>query len=117
MLIDAAFMRPGHIVFGPAPRSARYCPQGYPVLSMGQRDRDSCQRERNEPRRDRSGDGQGGDGLCYSFSGVVLRRTGFPWDIRIVQGYDSHDQVEFNLLVGKNGDCCESSLIVMPGHC
>jgi hypothetical protein len=113
VLIDAAFMRPGHIVFGDSYEAlANVLKSGYPELWMSQRDRGNRQRERNISRRDRKGDSTRRNGLCYAFSGVVLRRTGSPWDIWNVQGCDPHDQVEFDVLVGKNGDCCESSLIV-----
>jgi NADH dehydrogenase (ubiquinone) Fe-S protein 2 len=49
------------------------------------------------------------EALDYSFSGVMLRGSGVPWDIRKVAPYDAYDQVEFDVPVGKNGDCCASS--------
>lgn len=48
------------------------------------------------------------EAMDYAFSGVMLRGSGIPWDIRKVQPYDAYDQVEFDVPVGKNGDCCES---------
>lgn len=48
--------------------------------------------------------------LDYSFSGVMLRGSGVPWDIRKVQPYDAYDQVEFDVPVGKNGDCYDRYL-------
>jgi NADH dehydrogenase (ubiquinone) Fe-S protein 2 len=48
------------------------------------------------------------EALDYSFSGVMLRGSGVPFDIRKVAPYDAYDQVEFDVPVGKNGDCCES---------
>lgn len=47
------------------------------------------------------------EALDYSFSGVMLRGSGVPWDIRKVAPYDAYDKVEFDVPVGKNGDCCE----------
>jgi NADH dehydrogenase (ubiquinone) Fe-S protein 2 len=47
------------------------------------------------------------EALDYSFSGVMLRGSGIPWDIRKVAPYDAYDQVEFDVPVGKNGDCCK----------
>lgn len=47
------------------------------------------------------------EAMDYAFSGVMLRGSGIPWDIRKVQPYDAYDQVEFDVPVGKNGDCCE----------
>ncbi|CEQ41404.1 SPOSA6832_03123, partial [Sporobolomyces salmonicolor] len=48
--------------------------------------------------------------LDYSFSGVMLRGSGIPWDIRKVTPYDAYDQVEFDVPVGKNGDCYDRYL-------
>ncbi|GAA5839273.1 hypothetical protein JCM3766R1_003161 [Sporobolomyces carnicolor] len=48
--------------------------------------------------------------LDYSFSGVMLRGSGIPWDIRKVAPYDAYDQVEFDVPVGKNGDCYDRYL-------
>ncbi|BEI97628.1 hypothetical protein CcaverHIS631_0212170 [Cutaneotrichosporon cavernicola] len=45
------------------------------------------------------------EALDYSFTGVMLRGSGVPWDIRKVAPYDAYDQVEFDVPVGKNGDC------------
>jgi NADH dehydrogenase (ubiquinone) Fe-S protein 2 len=49
------------------------------------------------------------EALDYSFSGVMLRGSGVPFDIRKVAPYDAYDQVEFDVPVGKNGDCCKSA--------
>lgn len=48
--------------------------------------------------------------LNYGFSGVMLRGSGVPWDIRKVAPYDAYDQVEFDVPVGKNGDCYDRYL-------
>lgn len=48
--------------------------------------------------------------LENSFSGVMLRGSGIPWDIRKVAPYDAYDQVEFDVPVGKNGDCYDRYL-------
>jgi len=45
------------------------------------------------------------DALDYSFSGVMLRGSGVPWDLRKSQPYECYDQIEFKIPVGKNGDC------------
>ncbi|KIY54070.1 NADH-ubiquinone oxidoreductase 49 kDa subunit, mitochondrial [Cryptococcus deuterogattii 99/473] len=47
----------------------------------------------------------------YSFSGVMLRGSGIPWDIRKVAPYDAYDKVEFDVPVGKNGDCLKKKEI------
>ncbi|UZJ56989.1 hypothetical protein CBS101457_006309 [Exobasidium rhododendri] len=48
--------------------------------------------------------------LDFGFSGVMLRGSGVPWDIRKVAPYDAYDQVEFDVPVGKNGDCYDRYL-------
>lgn len=53
------------------------------------------------------------DALNYSFSGVMLRGSGVPWDIRKSQPYDAYDQVEFDVPVGLNGDCYDRYLCRM----
>jgi NADH-quinone oxidoreductase subunit D len=50
------------------------------------------------------------DALDYSFSGVMLRGSGVPWDLRKSQPYESYDQFEFKIPVGKNGDCYDRYL-------
>ncbi|EPS40585.1 hypothetical protein H072_5547 [Dactylellina haptotyla CBS 200.50] len=53
------------------------------------------------------------EALNYSFSGVMLRGSGIPWDIRKSQPYDAYDQVEFDVPVGINGDCYDRYLCRM----
>ncbi|KAI9217030.1 nife hydrogenase-like protein [Blastocladiella britannica] len=43
-------------------------------------------------------------------SGVMLRGSGFKWDLRKVQPYDAYDKVEFDVPIGKNGDCYDRYL-------
>jgi NADH-quinone oxidoreductase subunit D len=50
------------------------------------------------------------DALNYSFSGVMMRGSGIPWDLRKSQPYDCYDQVNFKIPVGKNGDCYDRYL-------
>ena len=50
------------------------------------------------------------DALDYSFSGVMLRGSGVPWDLRKSQPYDCYEQMEFKVPVGKNGDCYDRYL-------
>ena len=35
----------------------------------------------------------------------MLRGSGIKWDLRKVQPYDAYDQVEFDVPIGKRGDC------------
>ncbi|ORZ34103.1 nife hydrogenase-like protein [Catenaria anguillulae PL171] len=50
------------------------------------------------------------DAVRNSFSGVMLRGSGFKWDLRKVQPYDAYDLVEFDVPVGRNGDCYDRYL-------
>ena len=51
------------------------------------------------------------DALAWGFSGPCLRASGMPWDLRRSQPYDMYDQVEFNVPVGRNGDCYDRYLV------
>ena len=50
------------------------------------------------------------DALNYSFSGVMLRGSGIPWDLRKSQPYDCYEQIDFKIPIGKNGDCYDRYL-------
>jgi len=50
------------------------------------------------------------DALDYSFSGVMLRGSGVPWDLRRSQPYECYNQLNFKIPVGKNGDCYDRYL-------
>ena len=50
------------------------------------------------------------DALDYSFSGVMLRGSGVPWDLRKSQPYDCYNQFDFKIPIGKNGDCYDRYL-------
>ncbi len=51
------------------------------------------------------------EALAWGFSGPCLRASGLPWDLRRSQPYDMYDQVEFNVPVGRNGDCYDRYLV------
>ncbi|KAG6140367.1 NADH:ubiquinone oxidoreductase 49kD subunit [Claviceps purpurea] len=53
------------------------------------------------------------EALNLSFTGVMLRGSGVPWDIRKSQPYDAYDKVEFDVPVGTNGDCYDRYLCRM----
>jgi NADH-quinone oxidoreductase subunit D len=50
------------------------------------------------------------DALAWGFSGVMLRSTGLPWDLRKAQPYESYADFAFRIPVGKNGDCYDRYL-------
>ena len=47
----------------------------------------------------------------WGLSGAMLRGSGVNWDIRKAHPYEVYDQVEFDIPVGKNGDCYDRYLI------
>ena len=50
------------------------------------------------------------DALDYSFSGVMLRGSGVPWDLRKSQPYECYEKFDFKIPIGKNGDCYDRYL-------
>jgi NADH-quinone oxidoreductase subunit D len=50
------------------------------------------------------------DALDWGFSGVMLRGSGLPWDLRKSQPYDGYEKYDFDIPVGKNGDCFDRYL-------
>ena len=51
------------------------------------------------------------DALAWGFSGPPLRASGVPWDLRRAQPYDKYAEVDFNVPVGRNGDCYDRYLV------
>lgn len=49
--------------------------------------------------------------LNLGLSGVMLRSSGIPWDLRKVMPYDIYDEVEFEVPVGLHGDCYDRYLM------
>ncbi len=53
------------------------------------------------------------DALAYGFTGVMLRGSGAAWDLRKAQPYECYAEMEFDIPIGKNGDCYDRYLIRM----
>jgi NADH-quinone oxidoreductase subunit D len=53
------------------------------------------------------------DALAWGFSGPMLRGSNVAWDLRRAQPYDVYNELEFNVVVGKNGDCFDRYLVRM----
>lgn len=53
------------------------------------------------------------DAQDWGFSGPMLRGSGVPWDLRRAQPYEVYDQLDFQIPVGKNGDCFDRYLVRM----
>ncbi len=49
----------------------------------------------------------------HGFSGVMARGSGLAWDLRRSQPYELYDEFEFQIPVGKAGDCYDRYLIRM----
>jgi len=45
------------------------------------------------------------EALDWGFSGVMVRGSGMAWDLRRAQPYECYDEFDFQIPVGKNGDC------------
>ncbi|WP_116653442.1 NADH-quinone oxidoreductase subunit D [Pelagibacterium sediminicola] len=53
------------------------------------------------------------DAWAWGFSGVMVRGSGAAWDLRKNQPYECYDRLDFDIPVGKNGDCYDRYLIRM----
>jgi NADH-quinone oxidoreductase subunit D len=53
------------------------------------------------------------DALAWGFSGPSLRASGVAWDLRRAQPYDKYAEVEFDVAIGKHGDCYDRYLVRM----
>ena len=51
------------------------------------------------------------EALDWGFSGPMVRASGFAWDLRKSQPYDVYGQMDFDIPVGKNGDCYDRYLV------
>jgi NADH-quinone oxidoreductase subunit D len=51
--------------------------------------------------------------LNWGFTGPMLRGSGVPWDLRKAQPYDVYADMDFDVPVGKHGDCYDRYLVRM----
>lgn len=49
--------------------------------------------------------------LNLGFTGPMLRGSGFAWDLRKQQPYEVYDKMDFDIPVGKTGDCYDRYLV------
>jgi NADH-quinone oxidoreductase subunit D len=53
------------------------------------------------------------DAIAWGFTGPCLRASGIPWDLRKSQPYETYAEVDFEVPVGKNGDCFDRFTVRM----
>lgn len=49
--------------------------------------------------------------MDWGFSGPMLRGSGIAWDLRKSEPYDVYEKMDFDIPVGKNGDCYDRYLV------
>ena len=53
------------------------------------------------------------DAWKWGFSGVMVRGSGATWDLRKAQPYECYAEMDFDIPIGKNGDCYDRYCIRM----
>jgi NADH-quinone oxidoreductase subunit D len=53
------------------------------------------------------------DAFALGFSGVMVRGSGAAWDLRKAQPYECYADLDFDIPIGKNGDCYDRYLVRM----
>ena len=53
------------------------------------------------------------DAFDLGFSGVMVRGSGAAWDLRKAQPYECYSEFDFDIPIGKNGDCYDRYLCRM----
>ena len=111
--MHAAYFRPGGVSLdmppGLADDIAAWC-GSYPQII------DDCETLLTENRifKQRSVDigvATAEEALDWGFSGPMLRASGLPWDLRKSQPYDVYERMDFDIPIGKNGDCYDRYLV------
>jgi NADH-quinone oxidoreductase subunit D len=53
------------------------------------------------------------EAFAWGFSGVMVRGSGATWDLRKAQPYECYADLDFDIPIGKNGDCYDRYLVRM----
>lgn len=51
------------------------------------------------------------DAIAWGLSGPMLRASGIAWDLRKSQPYEVYEQLDFDIPIGKHGDCYDRYLV------
>jgi NADH-quinone oxidoreductase subunit D len=51
------------------------------------------------------------DAVRWGFTGPMIRASGIPWDLRKSQPYDVYDRMDFDIPIGKHGDCYDRWIV------
>ncbi|WP_425362340.1 NADH dehydrogenase (quinone) subunit D [Candidatus Tisiphia endosymbiont of Mystacides longicornis] len=51
------------------------------------------------------------EAMDWGFSGPILRGSGIAWDLRKTNPYDVYGELDFDIPIGKNGDCYDRYLV------
>jgi len=51
------------------------------------------------------------DAMAWGFTGPMLRGSDVRWDLRKAQPYDVYDRIDFDIVVGKHGDCYDRFIL------
>jgi len=53
------------------------------------------------------------DALAWGFSGVMVRGSGAAWDLRRAQPYECYSELDFDIPIGRHGDCYDRYVVRM----
>ncbi|MFZ5608928.1 MAG: NADH-quinone oxidoreductase subunit D [Pseudomonadota bacterium] len=53
------------------------------------------------------------DAMAWGFTGPMLRGSGVKWDLRKSQPYECYDRIDFDIVIGKHGDCYDRYILRM----
>jgi NADH-quinone oxidoreductase subunit D len=113
--LHAAYFRPGGVAqdlpAGLADDIVRFCDRFPKVID----DLETLLTE-NRIFRQRTvdiGKASAAEAMDWGFSGPMLRGSGVAWDLRKSQPYDVYDRMDFDVPIGKNGDCFDRYLVRM----
>ncbi|RMF04324.1 MAG: NADH-quinone oxidoreductase subunit D, partial [Alphaproteobacteria bacterium] len=49
--------------------------------------------------------------MAWGFTGAMLRGSGVKWDLRKSQPYDVYEKMDFDIVIGKHGDCYDRYIL------